>query len=881
MDYRRWLRLRPQTADEVAREIDEELETHVALRAADLERAGVSDARARQQARQRFGDYQQARLDLIQSARQRHGRQRRAEWLHGLRQDVQYAFRRARHQPGPTIGSILLLALAIGLTTAVFTLVNSILFRALPFPEPDRLFAVSTQDSAGQSVPSLSMANWVDWRAQSKTVEAGALWQALREPIGTEADAVRATVTGVTGDFFRAVQLPLLMGRQFTHEEAQSGQSGVVVSEGFWRSVLGARPLPLTIRLGSRTREVIGIVRAGHEYPANTEIWRALREEAGTGMVRNYINYTGVIRLAAGVAPSQATDELNAISQGIRTADPAALYLWGVELQPLRNAIIGDAGTYLPILMGAVLFVLLIACANLAGMNVARGSARRSEMAVRASLGAGRARLLRQLLIEQLLIAAVGGALGIWLAQLSINTAVASSAGFLPRLHEIRMDPGVLLFALGITLLSGLTTGIIPALQLSRAPLRTQMATARGGIRGGRGLPGATLVGLEVAAAVILLIGATLLVRSYQSLMQRDLGYDTENVITAEIVLPRHRFPDPEQSLQYWDRLLSELRATPDVVAAGLATWIPMGGGATTFVEAEHNARPNTGGGYRIVGDDYFRALGFSLRAGRPIERTDDRRSPRVALVNESMAKMLWPRENAVGRRLRTPVMEGGPGGAPPAPWLTVVGVVADVRHWGIDQEVMPELYVSYRQVPLYASSMTAVVRVSRNPAQMVATVRNVLRQVDTQVPADIGTMDDRLATHVQTRKAIMTILTVFGSVALVLAALGLYSLLAFAVSQRTREIAIRIAIGADQRALVRLVFGNALVIVAIGAGAGLVAALGLTRFLERLLVGVRPLDPITLAVVPLLLLSAGALAAYLPARRAASLSPLTALRAD
>src|SRR5688572_12314032 len=524
MRYRRWLRLRPRTKEEVTREIDDELEAHVAMRAEELLGAGQTPSRARSEARRRFGDYESARADLIRSAQLRRSRERRAEWLSGVGRDLLYGVRRARKHPRAAASAIVLLGLGVGLATAVFTLVNGVLLRALPFPAADRLYVIATLDSAGNEVPTLSMANWVDWRAESRTLAAGALWRSFRTPVAIEGGALRATVTSVTGDFFRVLQSPMVLGRAFTHAEAQKGAAGVVVSEGFWRGTLGSRPLPVTVTVGSRPLEVVGVMRAGYGYPADSDIWAAMSERPGDGMTRNFINYAGVVRIASTATPAAADRELDLISERIRRSDPAALYLWGVTLTPLQADIVGDAASYLPVLMAAVLLVLLIACANLAGLNLARAPTRRAEMAVRRSLGAGRARLLRQLLAEHLAVAIAGGALGVLLAHALVRLLLTWSAVLLPRVDDIRIDVRVLAFALALTVASGLLTGIVPALRLSRASLRAHMA--RGRIEGGRGLPGGVLVGLELAAAIVLLVGSSLLVRSYRALLTRDLGYD-------------------------------------------------------------------------------------------------------------------------------------------------------------------------------------------------------------------------------------------------------------------------------------------------------------------------------------------------------------------
>ncbi|MEX2282046.1 MAG: ABC transporter permease [Gemmatimonadota bacterium] len=879
MNYKRWFRLRAQSEHDVARDIDEELEAHVHLRSDDLERAGTPADRARREAMGRFGDYGEARRVLIESARQRRGTRRRAELLDELRQDFAYALRRARHAPAHSLFTIAVLAGGIGLTTGTFTVVNDVLIRALPFAQPDRIYSLTTLDSAGNPVPTVSISNWVDWKQQSQTLESSALYRTFRTPVISGTEALRSTVTQTAGDYFSVLATPMRVGRAYTDAETLAGDGGAVVSESFWRSVLGARSLPIAITIGSRTKAVTGVVRRGYEFPRGTDIWMGEQYRAMGGMYRNFINYEAIARLKPDVVVVNADQELDAISLRIHQQDPAALYSYGVTLNPLKDKIVGNAAVYLPIVLAAVLCVLLMGCANLAGLNLARGRARLREMAVRAALGAGKARLLRQLLVEHVVLALIAGAIGLAFASVLVRAAIAYAGSVLPRADEIAIDPGIALVALGVSVVCGVLTGILPAFQLSRSALRDRLTGARGNVTGGKQLPGALLVGVEIAAAVLLLTGGMLLLRSYRVLLDRDLGFDT-NVIAADVVLSNTRYPAAAQKVGYWDRLTSELRSLPGIDAVGAANWIPLGIGAMSFIEVEGNPLPNSGAGYRAVGDDYFRALGVPLLNGRAIERRDDLGTARVAVINRAMAERFWPDQDPIGRRVRAPVMEAGPNLSAP-PWITVVGVVGDLRHWGIESDPTPELYVAYRQVPVHALSMTAIVRTRVPIDQTIAAVRQRMRQIDPQTPADLGTLQQRLDDSLRVRQLITSVLSIFGVLALSLAAMGLYSLLAFAVAQRSREIAVRLALGARQNTLIRLVFGNAMAIAITGVIAGLLIATAVTRFLSSLLVEVRPLDPTTITVVPIFLLVVAALAAWIPARRAARVNPLSVLNRE
>ncbi len=879
MNYRRFFRLRPQSKDEVAREIDDELAAHLAMRTDDLVRRGEPPERARSAALQRFGDYYQARTELIDSARGRVTRSRRSEWLDEMRQDFAYALRRARQSPGHALFAVVVMGTAIGLSTATFTLVDGIMLRSLPFAQPDRIVALTTLDSIGKEIPVVSMPNWMDWRAQSRTLAGTALYQSFRTPVLTRGEATRVAVTSATTQFHDVLQTRMLTGRRLTGSDTVSGQVGVLVSEGFWKSALASARLPIRMTVGSTPVDVVGVVASGYEYPKETDIWTPMREAYGTGMARNSVNYEAIARLSAGVTAEQAERELDAIAERIRVQDPVGLYSWGVVLRPLQQKIVGYASFYLTILMAAVAFVLLIACTNLAGVNLARGVARTREMAVRAALGAGRGRLIRQLLVEHVTLALLAGAFGLLLARWAVRVVLLTTGDVLPRADEIAVRPSVLMFAAVLSLAAGVLTGVLPALQLSRTKLRDQMG-GRGSVRGGRELPGAALVALEVAAALVLLVGGALLVRSYRVLLARDLGFDTRNVVLADVALSRARFADPRAALQYWDRVLPELRSVPGVNAVGVANWVPLGIAGSTFVDIEGSVESNNGAGYRAVSGDYFRAIGIPIVAGRVFDARDDYGSQRVALINKSMAERLFPGKSPIGMRLRARGMESGPDNSPPD-WITIVGIAGDVRHWGLEEDPRPELYVLYRQVPFFALNMSAVIRVQGNVARVLPALREKLRGLDPTTPADFVVLQERLDHQLLQRELIMSIMSGLGGLALVLPCLGLYSLLAFAVSQRTREIAVRLALGARRASLLGMVITNALKVVAIGAGVGVLAALGLTRFLTDFLVQVKPLDPISFISVTLLLLATGAVAALIPAWRAARLEPLAALRAE
>ncbi len=879
--YRRWLRLRPQSGSELEREIDDEIEAHLEMRTREFMARGQPVERARAEAVRRFGDYPEARRQLIRTHRAQHERARRLEWLDALRRDCAYAWRRISRGPGAAFFAIATFALGIGLSTATFTIVDAVMFRSLPFPDADRLVVLQSVSQDGSAFSSVSAANWVDWREGNRTLESTALYRSVRQSIRVGPDAVRAWTAQVSGQFFQVLQPRLLIGRPITVADEQARATVAVVSEGFWRRVLGEdRTLaePLTVEGYSFT--VIGVVRALDVYPSGTEVWFPASYGRGSGITRNWINYNAFARLAPGIIIEQADRDLDAIAGRIRSTDPAGIYSFGVGVIPLKDEITSTASDYLGLLLGAVGFVLLIACANLAGINLARGVARKREMAVRLALGAGRGALLRQVLLEHLLLAALGGLLGVAFAYWGVRAIVRVAAEALPRAHEVTLDLRVLGVAAALTAAAGLLTGLWPALRLSSTSLRQQMGSARGEVGGGRQTPGAVLVGVEVALALVLLTGGGLLLRSYQTLIDRPLGFNVRNVIAAQVDLAPAQYRDPARAVQYWQDLEARLRALPGVASVGAANWAPLGRGGTTFLDIEGRADPNEGAGYRAVTDGYFRALGVRLQSGRSFNTSDDVGTLRVTVINRTMAELYWPGQNPIGRRIRASAMESVPNGPPPA-WLTIVGVVSDVRHFGPETEIRPEMYTSFRQIPYYAYSMTAIIQASRSAQRLIPAVREQLRQLDRTTPADITTQQHRLADTLRWRRLLLGVLTGFGSLALLLAALGVYSLLSFSVAQRTREIAVRAALGARRSNLLHLILRQAMAVVLVGSAAGLAAALGLTRLMTSLLVDVSPLDPVTFVGVTLFLIAVAALAAALPALRATRLDPLLALQSE
>lgn len=806
------------------------------------------------------------------------------EWISSIRQDVVYAMRQRLRTPALSLMALLTLGLGVGLTTAVFAVLNAVLLRPLPFPEPQRLVSLQSVDSSGSAFGWVSSANWGDWNDDNRTLESSAIHRSDRVSVVMGGTAMRAAASSVSPDFFRVLRAQFLLGRGVTGADTVERRLVATVSEGFWRRSLDAKPLDeLSIQVNGFTYAVTGVVASRHVFPEGTEIWLLGRPRRVGGAERNNINFAAIGRLAEATSVDAARTDLSTIAHRIRAEDPVALYSWGVGVEPLADYLVGDTSDVLGLLMGAVGLVLLIACANLASANLAQGAARGREMAVRAALGADGRRLVRQVLVDHVTMALAGGALGVLLAWTLTRSASLLATAQLPRTGEIQIDTWVMAFALLVSAATGILTGLLPALRASRAaPGAAMQGGTRGSVAGGRGLPGRVFVAAEVAMALMLVIGAGLLVKSLNTVLGRSLGYETANVVVAEVTLGGPRYnADSVAVLNYWERLRQGLAALPGSRGAGLINWVPMVMGGTGFIEVEGFEPRGDGAGYRVVSEGFFETLGIPLRAGRVFDATDLANGPRVVVVNQRFADRYWPGQSALGRRVRALSMEPGAAGGPP-PWLTIVGVVGDARLFGYEDDGQADMYVLHRQLPAWRiRTMSAVVRGSGAPAAFLRTVREQVSAIDAGIPADLAFLDSHAARVTATRRFTMGALSVFGGFALVLAAIGVYGVLSFAMAQRTREMAVRAALGADRGSLQRLVLGSGARVVGAGVLTGLVGAWYLSRLAEAMLFEVAPRDLSVFALATLTIGVVGLAAAAIPARRASRVEPMEALRED
>lgn len=872
--FRRLLRL--FTGRDAREELDEELETHVALRAQELERAGLDPERARTEARRRLGE----RSRLYASARARDTRLRRREWLASLRSDLVLALRRARRLPAATAVTLATYALGIGLTTAGFAVVDGVLVRGLPYPAADRLVALLSVSEDRTEFGYVSATAWRDWRAGAPAAARSALHGDHAFTVSTGDAAWRVPGQRVSGAFFDVIGTPMLRGRAFTADEIENEERLAVVSESFWRTWLGAPPaLPDALLLDGTAYTVVGVVPHGGGYPAGAQVWVGIHPTVLThDGAYNLINWGVVARLPDGVTPAAARAELDPVARRIREAHPGALYSWGVGVQPLRERVVGGVRRSLAVLAGAVLLVLLIACVNVAGLGLAQGATRTDEIRVRTSLGASRGRLIRQLLTEQVAMAIAGALLGIALAVCATRLVGTRAAAFLPRAGEITLDVRALAFAAAVTLTAGVLSGLIPALRVSGTRL-SGAAAARGGVRGGRRLPAAFLVGAELALALVLLHGTALLTRSFASLLSRDLGFDSENVVTAQVPLTSAAYMDEAARVRFWSALRERVERVPGVQQVALANAVPGDGGGNGFIDVAGYAGDAIGAGYRVVSHGYLELLDMPLLRGRSFDVTDREGSQRVVVINRAMADRYWPGGDALGGQVKATSMEGHIG----AEWLTVIGVVGDIRHYGYEIAPAPEMYVLDRQVPAWTYALFVVARGAEgsDASGLLGGIASAIRAEDRTLAADYATLEARVHGNIAERRFVTLLLGLFAALSVLLSAVGLYGLLSFAVARQSREMGVRAALGARRGGLVRLVLGRALRILVAGAVLGLLAAVALSRVLRSLLVDIAPDDAVATLAALLILLATGLVAALVPAWRAARADPLEALRAQ
>lgn len=800
-------------------------------------------------------------------------------------QDLRYGLRTLLRNPGFCAVAILALALGIGPNTAIFTMVNAVLLKPIPIPQPDRVVIIwNTLLKSGFDQMPVSAADFLAWKRASHSFDYMSTAFAMPEfglNISSGGNPERVPAALISQEFLPALGVQPIAGRNFLPaEDRPGGPPAVLISHALWQRRFHSDPgiLGATLTVDGIPRTIVGVVphHLGEMIAADVLVPTAI--DPINPERRNH-NYGIVAHLRSGVPLAQARAELTGIAQRLERAYPDSNSGMGITISPLGEMFAGRIRPVLLILLGAVGLLLLIACANLANLLLARAATREREIAIRGALGARRSRIVRQLLTESLVLAVAGGALGLFLAAWSVRLLRALVPDMFPMLRHMSLDLGVLAFTFGISILTGLLFGLVPAWKSSRTDFNTTLKESggRSEIAGGSPRIRSFLLGAEVALAVLLSVSAGLLLRSFVRVIRVDPGVHTANVLTMNLSLPEVKYDTPIKRANFFKNLTARLETLPGVRSAGAVVFLPLRVSILSFRVGVNSfaieGRPPVVEGqephadYRVATPDYFNALGIALHQGRLFDLHDDRDAKLVAVVNESLVRKHFPRENPLGRHL---IMGDRP--------IEIVGVVADAKLYGLDAAVEPAIYVPHQQQPW--TSMAIAVRTVGDPQSMTAAVRREILALDPDQPiSDIRTMDQVLADSLRLRRVSMLMLTVFAALALTLATVGIYGLTAYSVSRRTHEIGLRVALGAGQTHILRLVLVRGLLVSAIGAVVGVAAAYQMTRLLSGMLYGVTATDPLVFAGVPLLLIAVSAIASYLPARRAMRIDPLIALR--
>jgi putative ABC transport system permease protein len=798
-------------------------------------------------------------------------------------QDLRYGFRLLARKPSFTLVAIVALALGIGANSVIFSVVNAVLLRPLPYEEPEQLMmAWENNTKQGESKSSVSYLNYIDWKNQSKTFSSLAAYSYWPFVLVGTGEPERIWGAAVSPEFFPTLEIKPIIGRSFFAEEDQKGRDNVVIlSHSLWQRRFNSDPniTDKPIILNGNSFNVIGVLPETFKYPLldEAEFWAPLSLSASYQQSRG-LHYLEVVgRLGDGISQAQAQAEMETIASQLEAQYSDTNSGWRINLVPLHEQITGDVRAVMLVLIGAVGFVLLIACTNVANLLMARATARYKEMALRLALGATRGRIIRQLLTESVLLALMGGAAGLLLAYWAIRLLVNLAPAAIPRVKEVTIDERVLIFTLVVSVLTAIIFGLVPGLQASKPNL--EQTLKEGGSRGmsfvSRARVRNTFVILEIALTLVLLIGAGLMVKSFIHLQQVDPGFNPDNLLTMHISLPRTRYNDARPQAEFFRQALEKVSSLPGVRTAAAVTTVPMAGRPVTWnfsVEGQAplllSEQPTTK--WNAISSAYFETMGIPILRGRPFSEQDKREAPPVAIINETMARRFFADQDPIGKRVIVAYDEMIP--------REIVGVVADVKHTGLEKETGPEIYTPYTQ--LIWPSMGILVRTASDPMSLANAARGKIWEIDPDQPIEnVKSMQQVLYDSVSSNRFNMILFGIFAAVALVLAAVGVYGVIAYTVSQRTHEIGIRVALGASSRDILKLIVGQGVVLSVIGVLLGLVAAFVLTRTMSGLLYDVSPTDPITFVSIALLLLAVAVIASYVPARRATKVDPTIALK--
>ena len=810
-------------------------------------------------------------------------------------QDLRYGARMLRKKPGFTVIAVFTLALGIGANTAIFSVVNTVLLRPLPYREPDRLVMV-WGNFRGLNMMRLgaSAAEFMDFKSQTSVFTELAAFQ--QTPFNLTGDEGPQRLSGlrVSSELFKVLGVAPLTGRALAAADQKPGHEHVaVVSQRLWQTRFGGdlKNLDRRLTLDGTSYAVVGVMPRDFQFPfgldetQRPDSWVPAVFSAAELNDRTQYDFQVIGRLKPGVTTEQARAEMDTIGRRFEQQYPRSYRGpkgedggWQVTLTTLQDEVVGNVRSLLLVLLGVVGFVLLIACANVTNLSLARASTRRREMAIRTALGASRVRVVRQMLTETLLLALIGGAVALPLALWGIELLIALGPKNIPRLGEVRLDLRVLAFTLGVSLFTGLVSGLAPALRVGGSRVHDALKETSLGVTAGaaRQRLRSLLVVSEIALALVLLIGAGLMLKSFRVLLAVEPGFSADRVLTAQVLLNNSRYAEATAKLNFYDQLLTRVRAQPGVESASMTTGLPLTGvtyGAPFSIEGKpfDPAGKPPHAYIRTVAPGYFQTLGITLQQGRDFNLQDTVASTPIVIINQAFARDFFNGDPA-GKRFKI----GAPGS--PRPWMQVAGIVRDVKADGLDAETVPEMYLPFAQNT--TAAMTLVARTTGDPADNIAAVRREVLSLDKDQPVyNIRTMRQLLGASIAQRRFNMLLLSAFAFIALLLAASGLFGVMAYTVAQRTHEIGVRLALGAQTRDVLRLVVGNGMALAALGVAVGLAGAFGLTRLMSSLLFGVTPTDAATFVVVSIVLLAVALLACYIPARRATQVDPLVALR--
>jgi len=881
---RRLFRFPRRSSRQIDREIDDELSFHIDMVASELEGTGVAPVNARDAARRQFGDVDRARHSLRREGRRYEWEQRRADFANEFRQDVAFALRQLRRSPTFTAVAVITLGLGVGATTAIFSVVDGVLLRPLPYPNADRLVRVWHVEAKQSQRDDASPANFFDWRERNRSFASIAGFQYYGHDVRGD-DGRKTSINSwlVTEDYFAVLGVAPRLGRVLVPDDFKPGAPRVaVISSALWQQRFGSEPSVLGRQetLDDVPHTIVGVMPVAFQFPEKRHIWapKVFADDEKTDRGSTYVAV--VARLRPGVGLEAAQEDMSRIARDLSATYPRTNAGVSIQVASVPNELLGRVRPALLVLLGAVVCVLLVACANVANLLLARGADRGREFAIRAALGAGRTRLARQMLTESAILAVLGLAAGLLLGRWGLEVLIALSPTSLPRADEIALDGRVLAFAVAIAVVTAFACGLAPVRVFSRPNLHDAVR------EGGRGtsasgarlrLRGALIVA-EVALALVLLVGSGLLIRSFVSLLGVDPGFTAANRGMVQVFL-WDLYPKPELRAGFMRDALERLRAVPGVRSAGAVSAMPFAEaniGVETGMVIQGRPAPAAGQAPNvyttIATSGYFETMGVALRRGRTFTAADDASAPRVALISESLARRHFPDEDPIGRHIAVR-FDGGQ-------VREIVGVVADVRHDGLQEAPRVEMYMPHAQFPF--GSMTFVVRTDGDPATTLPALQRAIWEVNpNQAIYEASTLEALIADSLRERRFNLSLIGGFAALALILAAVGVYGLISYSTMRRTSEFGVRLALGASGTQIVTAAMRDGVRYAVAGVALGLVASLALTRAMASMLFGVSATDPLTYVALALVMLAVAAVASFLPARRALEVDPVTALRGD